>query len=382
MVNKRLALLGATGSIGQSTLQVVREQSANLEIVLASAHSKAEELFQIASEFKIPTLVITDEKLKTSHISAPPGCKVYWGETELIRLLHDADYDIALNAISGSAGLTATLAVLETGRTLALANKESLVMAGHLVKELQTRHGSKILPVDSEHSALFQAIGQHSAAEIARVHITASGGAFRNLPLDDFPKITIVQALKHPNWDMGAKVTLDSATLFNKALEVMEAHWLFDLDWPQIKAVIHPQSVIHSLVEFVDGSLLAQMSIPDMKLPILYALAWPDRYSSQLVKTNLTQLPALTFEEIDRKRYPLFYYGLEAGRQGGIMPTVANAANEAALKLFLAGKIRFTEIAEKVRAALEKAENYLMPDLDMIIRINAQVYQQTLTSAN
>jgi 1-deoxy-D-xylulose-5-phosphate reductoisomerase len=378
MVKKRIALLGATGSIGKSTLQVIREQSDKFELVFASAHCNCDDLFHAAEEFKIPNLVVTNENLKNDNTSKSPNSQIYYGEEELLRILKDGEYDIALNAISGSAGLKSTMAVLGTGKNLALANKESLVMAGHLVKELQAKHGSKIIPVDSEHSALFQAIGQHPLSEVAKVHITASGGAFRTLPLEDFDKITVEQALRHPNWDMGFKVTLDSATMFNKALEVMEAHWLFDLKWEQIKAVIHPQSVIHSMVEFVDGSFLAQMSIPDMKLPILYALSWPDRFTSKLVQTTLASLPDLTFEEIEPARYPLFYLGLEAAKAGGIMPTVINAANEAALHLFLERKIRFVEIYGIVKKALDETKNIPIPDIDTIIQTNTEVYDKVI----
>ncbi len=379
MVKKRIALLGATGSIGLSTLQVIREQSDKFEIVLASAHNKSSELFKIAQEFHIAGLILTDKRLQSTNPELPIGAKVYYGEDELIRLLKNTDYDIAVNAISGSAGLKSTMAILETGKTLALANKESLVMAGHLVRKLQTKYGSPIIPVDSEHSAIFQAIGNHPANEIARVHITASGGAFRTLPLEDFATITVEQALKHPNWEMGAKVTLDSATMFNKALEVMEAHWLFNLDWKQIKAVIHPQSIIHSMVEFVDGSFLAQMSKPDMMLPILYALSYPLRYASGLVQTNPLELPALTFADIDKHRYPLFYLGVDAGIAGGIMPTVVNAANEAALKLFVERKIRFDEIVYVVHDAVQKANQKDNPDLNTIIACNTQVYNESLS---
>ncbi len=377
---KKIALLGASGSIGQSTLQVVREQSRRMQISIACAHRNSKALFDLAAEFKVPAVIVTDDQLKASLTDVPAGTKVYFGESELLRILKGTEYDLALNAISGSAGLTTTMAVLETGKTLALANKESLVMAGHLVKVLQARHGSKIIPVDSEHSAIFQAIGSHPAKEIARVHITASGGAFRTLPLRDFNKITVEQALKHPNWDMGAKVTLDSATMFNKALEVMEAHWLFDLDWDQVSAVIHPQSVIHSLVEFIDGSLLAQMSVPDMKLPILYALSYPERHHSRLVKTDLAKLATLTFEEIDPQRYPLFYLGVEAGRRGGLLPTVANAANEAALRLFREKKIGFNGIGELVRQAVETEENVANPDLETILSSNRTTYERVISA--
>lgn len=378
MVKKKIVLLGATGSIGKSALEVVNEQSDKLEIVLASAHSNSAELFQIADNFKIPNLVITDEQAIRSIPPIISNRRIYKGESELIKILADLDYDIAVNAISGSAGLRSTMAILQRGKTLALANKESLVMAGHLVRQLQQQYGSAIIPVDSEHSAIFQAIGKHPKEEITQVHITASGGAFRTLPLNDFDKITVERALKHPNWNMGAKVTLDSATMFNKALEVMEAHWLFDLDWEQIKAVIHPQSVIHSLVEFIDGSLLAQMSVPDMKLPILYALSYPERYASQLVKTDLLNLPELTFEAIDPQRYPLYYLGIKAGREGGILPTVANAANEAALQLFTHGKIGFKEISQVVEKALATAEQSAQPELEEIIRVNSEIYDNVL----
>jgi 1-deoxy-D-xylulose-5-phosphate reductoisomerase len=367
MVKKRVALLGATGSIGKSALQVIEEQSDKFELVLATAHCNCDELYRIADRFKVKTIVVTNESIKTHEPHCCPAYNLYYGEDELIRILKEGDYDIALNAISGSAGLNSTMAVLETGKNLALANKESLVMAGHLVKELQVKH-----------SALFQSIGQHPLSEVARIHITASGGAFRNLPLEDFDKITVEQALRHPNWDMGFKVTLDSATMFNKALEVMEAHWLFNLDWEQVRAVIHPQSVIHSMVEFVDGSFLAQMSIPDMKLPILYALSWPERYSSMLVQTTITDLPSLTFEQIEPARYPLFHLGLEAARLGGLMPTIINAANEAALQLFIQRKIRFIDISKIVKEMMDTTQNITYPELKAITETNTVVYNQVL----
>ncbi len=380
MVKKRLALLGATGSIGSSTFEVVCEQSANLQIVLASAHSQTDILLKLAARFRIPNLVITDTSLRGKLKEIPNDCKVYWGEDELIKLLAELDYDIALNAVSGSAGLSSTMAVLQRGKTLALANKESLVMAGHLVKELQAWKGASIIPVDSEHSALFQAIGTQPHSEISKIHLTASGGTFHTLPLHDFEKITVEQALRHPVWNMGAKVTLDSATLFNKALEVMEAHWLFELAWQQIEVVIHPQSVIHSMVEFIDGSILSQLSTPDMKLPILYALSYPRRYPSRLVKTEITKLAPLTFESVDQKRYPLYFTGLQAGRDGGIMPTAANAANEAALSLFLSGKISFPQIAGIVERVLNRTQNIPAPDLETILHLNRRIYQDTLKS--
>ncbi len=362
---------------------MVREQSHHFCITLASAHTDAAGLTTLADLFAIPTLFltgITDPARQESIRAQNPTRKVYFGEQELLSALAGEDYDIALNAISGSAGLSASHAILQRGKPLALANKESLVMAGHILMPLCHAKGVSVLPVDSEHSALFQCIGSHPASQVRNLHITASGGAFRELPLQDFDTITPQQALKHPNWDMGAKVTLDSATMLNKALEVMEAHWLFGVPYDKVEAVIHPQSVIHSLVEFVDGSFLAQISTPDMRLPVLYALSWPQRIPSELVPTNLLELGNLSFHPIDRDRYPLFYLGLEAAYAGGLYPTVLNSANEAALKLFLDGRISFTGIVDTVRRALDDCPRVLDPGLEEILAVNSRTYQMVLRS--
>ena len=375
MVDKTLALLGATGSIGTSALEVAAEQ--RIRISLASAHQDYQKLLAIGRKHQIPCLVLTgisELDLQEKIRKANPDLNIYFGVSSLLNALREEDYDIALNAITGSAGLRSTFEILSRQKTLALANKESLVMAGHLVQELKGTQA--IIPVDSEHSAIFQAIGKHPLSEIRKLHLTASGGAFRDLPLEQFASITPEQALKHPNWSMGAKVTLDSATMFNKALEVIEAHWLFGLPYDRISAIIHPQSVIHSLVEFIDGSFLAQLSVPDMKLPILYALSWPERVESDLVKTELNLLPDLTFRSIEPERYPLFYLGLEAAKQGGIHPTVMNAAVEAASALFLKGIIPFTEITDLVKAALDRQSPIAHPDLETIIEVNRRVFME------
>ena len=379
----KLALLGATGSIGASTLSVVREQSAEYRVVLASAHRDHAKLGSLADEFDIPLLILTgisDPAQQSAIASRHPSRKIFFGEDSLIAALSDQDYGIALNAISGSAGLRASFAIARRGVRLALANKESLVMAGHLLMPLLTSSGCELLPVDSEHSALFQAIGGKPETQIRKVHITASGGAFRDLPLEEFDRITPAQALRHPNWDMGAKVTLDSATMFNKALEVMEAHWLFGLPYAKISAVMHPQSVIHSLVEFSDGSLLAQLSVPDMRLPILYALSHPNRLDSSLVATDLASLPALTFSPLSRERYPLFYLGLDVAAAGGILPTVLNSANEAALRLFLERKISFTDIHRLCQRTVEGFTNLAEPDLETIVETNHRVYRDLIAA--
>lgn len=382
MVSKSIALLGATGSIGASTLRVVQEQREHFSICLMTAHRDWQKLLALASEFDCHTLCltgITESSLQAQIRREAGDRKVYFGEQELLRLLRSEVYDLALNAITGSAGLKSSFAILESNRTLALANKESLVMAGHLLAPLAKRKGLPILPVDSEHSAIFQAIGSHPTTQIRKLHITASGGSFRDLPLEDFAGITVEQALKHPNWDMGAKVTLDSATMFNKALEVMEAHWLFDLPYKQIEAVIHPQSIIHSLVEFIDGSLLAQMSSPDMSLPILYALSYPERMPSSLVATDLLSMGALSFREIEPERFPLYYLGREVALEGGILPTVLNAANEAALQLFLERKISFPQIHDLVRKTVESYANVPEPNLEEIVDCNARVFRSVLS---
>lgn len=381
----KLALLGATGSIGTSTLAVLREQSAHLTLSLVSAHTDWQSLLRIAEEFKVKTLVLTgityprqQEELRRQL----PRHRILYGGDGLLEALREGDYDVALNAVSGSAGLQASFAIAQRGKRLALANKESLVMAGHLLIPLIKETGAKLIPVDSEHSALFQCIGDRPESEIRKVHITASGGAFRDLPLDRFADITPQQALKHPNWNMGAKVTLDSATMFNKALEVMEAHWLFGLPYAKIGALLHPQSVVHSLVEFVDGSFLAQLSAPDMKLPILCALSHPRRLPSQLVQTDLTRLGDLTFGALDPRRYPLFYLGLEVAREGGLLPTALNAANEAALQLFLSGRIAFTDIHRLCAEALEDFANIPSPSLEEIISANRAVFEAVTSRHN
>ena len=375
MVKKiSLALLGATGSIGSSTLEVMREHRDKLSLKLVCAGSNYEKLVKIAEEFDVDLLFlnsIQDSALRAKIRSLIPQRKVFFGEEELLKALASEDYDVCLNAIGASAGLRSSHAVIKRGKRLALANKESLVMAGHILRPMWLKNKVDVIPVDCEHSAIFQSIGAHPTSEIRKLHITASGGAFRTLPLEDFASVTTAQALKHPNWDMGAKVTLDSATMVNKALEIMEAHWLFDLPYEAIEAIIHPSSIIHSMVQFVDGSILAQLSTPDMKLPILYALSWPQRWASSLVQTDLLALPPLEFFPIEAARYPLFYLGVEAAQEGGLLPTAFNAANEVALKQFLDGKIRFDQIYDVVREILDRIENVKDPSLEEVIAINA-----------
>lgn len=367
---KKIAILGITGSIGISTVEVVRKHPENFKIVLASANREYEKLLSLADEFDIDKIVLTDKSLK----SKIERSNLYFGSDELIRLIADCECDIVLNAVSGSAGLIYSNQTIESGIDLALANKESLVMAGHIFKDKIKEKKIRILPVDSEHSAIFQSIGSTPKNQVESLILTASGGPFRTLPLEDFKNITVEQTLKHPTWNMGAKVTIDSATMMNKALEVIEAHWLFDMPYNKIKTAIHPQSIIHSFVEFIDGSILAQLGFPTMQLPILIALSYPNRIKSDIALTEITKLPRLSFFEMDKKRYPLFFLGVEVGKKGGLYPTIMNSANEAAISLFLKKQIKFTDIFTIIKKALDKFENVQNPDLETILQTNKEVY--------
>jgi 1-deoxy-D-xylulose-5-phosphate reductoisomerase len=375
---KKIAILGITGSIGLSAVEVVRNHSDSFRIIYASSLNNYEQLLSLAAEFAIPEITVVNPSLKKVITDIPAQCQITFGEDKMLEKLADLDIDIVLNAISGSAGLCSTFAVLKRGLKLALANKESLVMAGHLIKKNNV--SSEIIPVDSEHSAIFQAIGSHHNNEIDNLILTASGGPFRNLARQDFADITVQDSLNHPIWSMGKKISIDSATMVNKALEVIEAHWLFELPFDQIKVVIHPQSIIHSLVEFIDGSIIAQLSNPNMQLPILYALSYPHRLKSNLNPTNLLQLPPLTFQSVDQDRYPLFHFACKIGREQGILPTVLNAANEAAINLFLNNKIKFTAISPLVQAVVENTCNIADPDLATILETNTAVYEKTLAN--
>lgn len=371
---KKIAVLGFTGSIGDSTKAVLNAHSDLFEVVFASAHSNHKGLLELAKEFNIPKIVFTNENKKLNDL--PKNTQVFYGRNELLSLINNEEIDILLNGVSGSAGLEFTIAALKKNIDVALANKESLVMAGHIIEDLSKN--AKLLPVDSEHSAIFQSLAHHSFDEVAKLIITASGGPFRNLPLNEFKNITLEDTLKHPTWSMGAKITVDSATMMNKALEVIEAHWLFKQSYDNIEAIIHPQSIIHSMVEFVDGSHIAQLSSPSMQLPILYALTYPKHIGKRLVKTDFLKCNNLTFEELKPERYPLFFVAKNAGKAGGIMPCVVNAANEAAVSLFLNKQIKFTDIYKVVDKYIQTHENINNPSLEEIIETNAMVFSSII----
>lgn len=373
---KKIAILGITGSIGLSAIEVIREHTNDFKIVLASANNGYQKLFSLAKEFNIPNLNITNTSLKNKITDFPKNRNITFGDDKLQELLSTIGCDIVLNAISGSAGLLSSMTTISCGIDLALANKESLVMAGHLIME--KINNSKLIPVDSEHSAILQAIGKSNQNEVRKIILTASGGPFRTLPVSEFKKITVEQSLNHPTWKMGPKITIDSATMMNKGLEVIEAQWLFKKDISDIETVIHPQSIVHSFVEFVDGSIVAQMSFPTMKIPILYALSYPVHINSNIFKTKITDLPSLTFSEVNQERYPLFFLAKEVGKTGGLMPTVMNAANEAAIDLFLEKKIKFGQIYKIVQYIIQKEKNIQNPEIEDIISANREIYKRTL----
>ena len=374
---KNIAILGITGSIGISTIEVVRQNPNEFKIVLASSNNNYSKLLEFAVEFNIPELVITNSALKQKITDIPTNSNLTFGEDELQRKIESVECDIILNAISGSAGLRSSITTISKGIDLALANKESLIMAGDKIMDMLGNSNTNLIPVDSEHSAILQAIGNSTPDEIRSIIITASGGPFRDLPLNEFENITPEDTLKHPTWDMGAKITIDSATMMNKGLEVIEAHWLFHKSYDNIKAVIHPQSIVHSFVEFVDGSIIAQLSFPTMQIPILYALTHPNHIKSTINRTNILELPNLSFNELSIERYPLYGIAVNAGIQGGILPTVLNASNEAAIDLFLDRKICFTYISRIVEKQISKFHNFHDPSIEEIININKDVYIQT-----
>ena len=343
---KRIALLGATGSIGTQTLDVVRALPGRFNVVGITTHRRWREAFAQAAEFRPRVVVVTDETLRgeVEATSLPAGCRLAWGQSEVEALAAATDVDVVVAAMVGAAGLRGALAAVAAGKDLALANKETLVVAGELVVAAAARSGSRLLPVDSEHSAVFQCLAAGRRAEVARVVLTASGGPFRTRPLEDFATIAPADALKHPNWDMGPKITVDSATMMNKALELIEARWLFDLPAERLGVAIHPQSVVHSFVEFADGSVLAQASPPDMRMPIQYALTFPERLPGPARKMDWGTAAAWEFFPPDPRRYPALALGYEVVRAGGNAGAALNAANEAAVARFLVGDLRFADI--------------------------------------
>ncbi|MGH7493296.1 MAG: 1-deoxy-D-xylulose-5-phosphate reductoisomerase [bacterium] len=371
---KRLGILGSTGSIGTNCLQVIAALPGDFEIEYLATHRNARLLLEQARCFRPRAAAIVqaqswdEQERKNLHCEfAALGTELLFGAEGLVELAGRDSVDVVVNAIVGAAGLPATLRALEMGLTVALANKETLVIAGELVTAAASAHGATLIPIDSEHSALWQCLCGERRDCIQKVIITASGGPFREWPAADFHKITVAQALKHPNWSMGRKITIDSATLMNKGLEVIEARWLFDLTLQQIEVLIHPQSIIHSMVEFVDGSIKAQLGLPDMRLPIQYALTYPERRPNPFPRMDFTRWHTLTFHAPEYEKFTCLKLALQALAEGGTAPAVLNAANEEAVHAFLHERLRFQQIPEVISEALEQHRNGQHIDLESLL---------------
>jgi 1-deoxy-D-xylulose-5-phosphate reductoisomerase len=369
-----IAILGSTGSIGTQALDVVRDQRDALHVEVLSAHSNADLLIAQALEFK-PNVVVIGDDAKWKQVNDAlfdAGIKVYSGAEALEQVVEVDGIDMVLTAMVGAAGLKPTLRAIDAGKHIALANKETLVVAGELVMGAARRKGVDLHPVDSEHSAIYQCLAGEFHNPIEKVILTASGGPFRGRSLDSLQGVTKADALKHPNWDMGAKITIDSASLMNKGLEVIEARWLFDVTPDQIDVVVHPQSIVHSCVQFDDGSIKAQLGLPDMKLPIQYALTYPRRLKNDFPRFNFLDHPSLTFEQPDTKTFRNLALAFEALRQGGNAPAILNAANEIAVARFLRDEIEFLDLPRVVEHALERIAHQAKPSLDDLVASDAE----------
>jgi 1-deoxy-D-xylulose-5-phosphate reductoisomerase len=375
---RRVVVLGSTGSIGLNTLDVISRLEGRFEVLGLSAHSSWEALFEQARVHRPRRIALTDESAarRADRTRLPPDVELLTGNEAVTALVGDADADVVVTAIMGAAGLSGTWAALEAGKTVALANKETLVLAGELVMELARKRGVAIIPVDSEHSAVFQAMQCGQACEIERIVLTASGGPFRGRNRESLAQVTAAEALNHPTWRMGPKITVDSATLMNKALEVIEARWLFDLPPERIEVIIHPQSIVHSFVEFRDGSIVAQLSPPDMRLPIQYALTYPERICGPARRLDWREMGQWNFEQTDHDTFPALQLGYEVARRGGTCGAVLNAANEAAVSRFLAGELAFLDISHACRDVLANHNYSARPTLAELLAADRWARQE------
>ena len=365
---KNVVLLGSTGSIGTSTIKVAHDLPDKIRLVGLAAGNNVDLLLQQTGTHRPRAISISDpSKAKALAAKLDAGVEVFCGTEGLLKLATLPEAEVVLIAIVGTAGLQPALAAIRAGKDIAVASKEILVMAGEIVMREAKKHGVRVLAVDSEHSAIFQCLDGKPPGSVRRLWLTASGGPFRSTPKHEFDAITVERALKHPSWVMGRKITIDSATLFNKGLEMIEARWLFAIEIDRVSVIVHPQSVIHSMVEFVDGSMLAQLSAPDMCLPIQYALTYPERMPSDRVQTNLAKLGSLTFEEPDPERFPALTLARQAGEVGGTLPAVLNAANEVAVEAFINRRITFPQISQTVRHTMDRHQVVNHPSLDKIL---------------
>lgn len=370
---KGISLLGATGSIGTQTIDIIRSNRDQFELVAIAVGKNLELTREIINEFH-PKLVSVQNQAEAAILQREYAgiSKILSGDEGLIEVAVHPDANVFVNAILGSVGLVPTLNAIEAGKTIALANKETLVTAGHIVMTRARDRKIPVLPVDSEHSAIFQCLQGERQKNVERLIITASGGSFRDKTREELLDVTIEDALHHPNWSMGAKITIDSATMMNKGLEVIEAHWLFDQPYDKIDVLLHRESTVHSMVEFHDGSIIAQLGSPDMRIPIQYALTYPERTPTNAARLDLTELGTLHFQKMDFNRYRCLRFAYEAGRRGGTLPVVLNAANEVCVQAFLNGKIKFLEIEDVIEWALENHVPTANPDLDTILSVDQE----------
>jgi 1-deoxy-D-xylulose-5-phosphate reductoisomerase len=367
MSKQKVCVLGVTGSIGDSTLDVLRQHAHRFQLVAIAAGSSWQKVAKIAKEFEVEHLCMWNEEA-AQNLSAELDTKVSYGMEGLLEQTSLAEVDVVVNGLVGSIGCLPTMRALEKGKRVGLANKETLVMAGTVVEEvLLANPNSKLLPIDSEHSAIFQCLQDRPVEEIETIQLTASGGPFRTLDKSEFKNITVERALKHPTWSMGPKITIDSATLMNKGLEVLEAHFLFHVPFEQIDVVVHPGSIVHSMVQFRDGSLMAQLGAPDMKVPIQYALSYPERWPLNVDRVSLPELGKLEFYKPDTDKFPCLRLAYEAGKRSGTAPAILNAANEILVPAFLEQKISFLDIPKKLEKALESLSIVDNPNLEQIL---------------
>jgi 1-deoxy-D-xylulose-5-phosphate reductoisomerase len=372
---KRLTVLGVTGSVGRRALELVDQFPDEFRVEgMAARGSTPELIVSLCARHRPRALALYDPRAVDAVARALPRPlpEILSGAAGLVTLAAEVDADMVLSAIVGGAGLLPTMAAIRSGKAVALANKETLVMAGSLMTAAARERKVPLLPVDSEHSAIFQCLEGHHRADIHRLMLTASGGPFRTLRKEELARVTVAEALQHPTWKMGAKITVDSATLMNKGLEVIEARWLFDVSPEQVQVLVHPQSIVHSMVEYIDGSVIAQLGVADMGIPILYALSYPRRLSCDASRLDLTQVGALTFEEPDTDRFPCLALARHALREGGLAPVILNAANEVAVAAFLDGKIRFTQIPELITEAMGHVPNRALDSIESCVDVDAR----------
>lgn len=368
---KNIAILGSTGSIGKSSLEVIDNFPDRFRVVALAVNKNVDELQRQIQKFKPTSVAVLDGGAASAMQRSINGSvRFYQGENGLLELIRNENIDIVISAFVGFVGLRPTICAVELGKTVALANKETLVVAGEIIMKLARQHGATVIPIDSEHSAILQCLVGEAHTNIAKIILTASGGPFLHLDIREFDSISVEAALKHPNWKMGNKITIDSATLMNKGLEVIEAHRLFNLPPERIEVVIHPQSVVHSFVEFVDGSVKAQLGVPDMKLPIQYALTYPDRSPSSFSRIDFASLKEMTFVKPDMQKFECLAFAYQALEAGGTASVVLNAANEIAVEKFLTRQIKFTDIPRLVREALDRFPPISSPDLETIFDVD------------